>query len=225
MKTMRNKLMKSAVILAVAVGFGTGCGGTSEEPEFAPDLETAGQEAVAEEPRKIEDLSAVFDDEEGVLHVVDTEQDTVLKQLGATQVDSTSYEAINRPTGEKLFFTLKPSPISVWPRLFTRCPNGQYVLNGRPCPKLELQTPNLQVWKNSSCSQRIQAAGTSACVTSSVTGTSYKYQYLESWKCGVGTGYCVNWKSIQSLRYNYNLAACGGNPVSISQTANYLCAR
>jgi hypothetical protein len=222
---MRNRLMKSAVILAMTVGLGTGCGGIFEEPEFAPELDTAEQEAAAEEPRKVEDMSALLDEQDGVLYVVDTERDTVLKQLGAQQIGADRYEAINRPTGDKLSFVLKPSPISWWPNLFTRCPNGQYVLNGRPCPRILFQTNDLQVWRNSSCSQRVQAASTSACTTSSVTGTSYKYQHLESWKCGLGTGYCVNWKSIQSLRYNYNLAACGGNPVSVSQTTNFLCAR
>ncbi|MFP2964125.1 hypothetical protein ACLEPN_42055 [Myxococcus sp. 1LA] len=74
--------------------------------------------------------------------------------------------------------------------------------------------------------QLVQSGSWSACTNTSL-GTSYNFQNLQVWRCGVGTGYCVERRAVRTVRYDYDLAAC--NPAIVTNIApsshGYFCAR
>ncbi|NMO17525.1 hypothetical protein HPC49_25370 [Pyxidicoccus fallax] len=217
--------MRSVVVIAAVLGLGTGCGGVVEEqPESLPEEAVEIQEAAAEAPRKLDDLIAALDREEGVLHTLDTEQGTALAQLKAVRIDSERYQMKDELTGDTTVFRVLPYPGPRWWPLFKLCPNGQYVFSWLQCPTNIYSDRLTRIWRNSSCSWRVQNAGWSSCTTTS-TGTSYKYQYMEAWKCGVGTGFCVERRAVRTVRWNYDLAACDPAIVTgVTPSAyDYLC--
>jgi hypothetical protein len=206
MRTMQGEVVRSIIIVAAALGLGVGCGGTLEEQlEPTQDLEVVAQEA--EEPRKVEDLIGALDRNEGVLHVLDSAQDIVLSQLAAVRIDETYYQTRDQLTGEATRFRLQPYPISKWLYFWKLCPNGQWVPSWVTCPTTIYQDQFTRVWKNSTCNRKIQSASWSACTNTS-SGSSYNFQYREAWKCGVGTGYCVERRAVKIVRYDYDLAYC-----------------
>ncbi|WP_224249515.1 hypothetical protein [Hyalangium gracile] len=227
MMNAQSRIFRSVVVIATALGFGAGCGGTVDEQlEPAQELDSVAQEAVAEEPRKFEDLIAGLDRDAAVLHTIDSEQDISLRQLQAVKIGENKYEMKDALTGDVTRFAVQVYPITVWPSLLKRCSNGQIVFSWQTCPTRIVTDPLTRVWKNSSCNWRVQAASTSACTNTS-SGGSYRYQYLEAWKCGVGTGYCVERRAVRTIRYDYDLAAC--NPAiitGVTPTAyDFLCLR
>ncbi|MBN1203947.1 MAG: hypothetical protein JXB05_03350 [Myxococcaceae bacterium] len=205
---MKSRIVRSLVIITAALGLGTGCGGTLEEQlEPTQELEVLAQEAEAEEPRKVEDLLGALDRTEGALHVVDTEQEIALAQLEAVKVADGTFQTKDPLTGELTKFRLVPYPISRWPFIWKICSNGQIVPNWVVCPTNIYSDPYTRIWKNSKCNRKIQSASWSACTNTS-SGGSYNFQYREAWKCGVGTGYCVERRAVKTVRYNYDLAWC-----------------
>jgi hypothetical protein len=222
---MKSTIVRSLVIITAALSLGTGCGGTLEEPvEPTQDFEMVEQEAAAEEPRKVEDLIGSLDRNEGVLHVLDTAQDIVLGQLKAVRAADGTFQTKDELTGDVTSFRLAPQPYSRWIWFFKICPNGQIVPNYVVCPTSIYSDQFTRIWKNSTCNRKIQNAAWSACTNTS-SGGSYNFQYREAWKCGVGTGYCVERRAVKTVRYDYDLAYCdpfivtGVTPV----TYDFLC--
>jgi hypothetical protein len=207
MFNVQSRIVRSVVIIATALGFGAGCGGTIDEMEPVQEEAFATQEAAAEEPRKLEDLAAFLERDAGILHTVDTEQAMALRQLEAVKINDSQYQSKDTLTGEVSIFRVQPYSIKAWLPLLKICPNGQIVPYWVTCPTIIAQDPLTRVWKNSSCGWKIQNAGWSACTNTS-SGSSYRYQYYEAWKCGVGSGYCVERRAVKTVRYNYDLAMC-----------------
>jgi hypothetical protein len=214
-----NRIFGSIAMMGV-LALGAGCGGTELEEVRSPDMESVTQAAATEEPRKVDDLIGALDRNEGVLHVREDSQDIVLKELQAQPVDSGTYLTKDALTGEETRFAIKVYPFPFWPTLFKLCPNGQWVLSWQQCPTLVLSDPLTRVWMNSSCNRQIQAASVGTCVNTS-SGASYRYQYLESWKCGLGTGFCVERRAATAIRYDYVLASCDPSLISNVQSTNY----
>jgi hypothetical protein len=214
-----NRIFGSIAVMGV-LALGAGCGGTELEPVQSPDMESVTQAAEMEEPRKVDDLMGALDRDEGVLHVREDSQDIVLRELQAQPVENGFYVTKDALTGEASRFSLKVYPLPIWPTLFKLCSNGQWVFSWMQCPTLIVNDRLTRVWMNSSCSRRIQVASTGTCVNTS-SGASYRYQYLESWKCGVGTGFCVERRAATAIRYDYVLASCDPSLISNVQSTNY----
>lgn len=224
MFNVQGRIVRSVVLFATALGFSAGCGGTIDDQEPAQDQTFATQEAAAEEPHKVEDLAAFLDRDQGVLHTLDTERDMALRQLEAVKIDDARYQAKDPLSGEVSIFSVQAYAAKAWWPIFKFCPNGQIVPSWVICPQLIAQDPLTRIWKNSQCTWKIQSAGWSSCTTNS-SGSSYNYQYIEAWKCGIGVGYCVERKAVRTVRWDYDLAAC--NPAIITgvtpTTYDYLC--
>lgn len=212
-----NRIFGSIAVMG-ALAFGAGCGGTELEPAQPQELEAVAQ-AATEEPRKVEDMIGALDRDQGVLYARDDMQDITLRELQAQPNGDGSYVTKDALTGEATKFVIKPVPFPNWPFFFKLCPNGQWVLSSMQCPTLVLSDPLTRVWLNSSCGWKIQAASTSACVNSG--SGSYRYQYLEAWKCGVGSGFCVERRAATAIRYDYVLASCDPSLISNVQSTNY----
>jgi len=212
-----NRIFGSIAVMGV-LALGVGCGGTELDEAQTQDMASVTQ--AAEEPRKVDDLIGALDRNEGVLHVREDSQDIVLRELQAQPVDDGTYVTKDAVTGEATKFAIKICPFPIWPTLFKLCPNGQWVFSWLQCPTLIVNDPLTRVWMNSACSWKIQAASTGSCVNTS-SGASYRYQYLESWKCGVGTGFCVERRAATAIRYDYVLASCDPSLISNVQSTNY----
>ncbi|PTL81762.1 hypothetical protein [Vitiosangium sp. GDMCC 1.1324] len=215
---MMNRVFGSIAVMGV-LALGAGCGGTELEEAQSPDMEAVTQ-AATEEPRKLDDLIGALDRDQGVLHVRDDSQDVVLRELQAQRVDETTYLTKDALTGEATKFVLQAYPLVKWLSLFKLCPNGQYVFSWLQCPTLIVNDPLTRVWMNSTCNWKIQSAGLSSCVNTS-SGASYRFQYLEAWKCGVGTGFCVERRGATAVRYDYALASCDPSIITNVQSTNY----
>jgi hypothetical protein len=168
-------------------------------------------------------MIAALDPAEQVLHVQEGSQDIALKELQAVRQSDGYYLSKDELTGEQSRFIIKPYPLSFWPTLFKRCSNGQYVLSWQQCPILIAQDPLNRIWIRASCSWKIQSAAVGVC-TASGTG-SYRYQYQEAWRCGVGTGICRERRAATVLRYNYAFSACSTLSSVTTTSSNYLCRR
>jgi hypothetical protein len=213
-----NRIFGSIAVMGALV-LGAGCGGTELEAAQSQDLEAVSQ-AATEEPRKVDDLIGALDREDGVLYAREDMLDISLRELQAQPTADGAYVTKDAVTGEATRFVLKPYPFPYWPSLFKLCPNGQWVLSWKQCPTLIVNDPLTRVWMNSSCSWKIQSASTGACVNTS-SGGSYRYWYLESWKCGLGTGFCVERRAATAVRYDYVLASCDPSLISNVQSTNY----
>lgn len=213
-----NRIFGSIAVMGV-LALGAGCGGTELEPAQAPELETATQ-AATEEPRKVDDMIGMLDRDQGVLYAREDMTDVTLRELQAQPNGDGTYVTKDALTGEATKFAIKIIPFPGWPIFFKLCPNGQWVPSSAQCPTLVLSDPFTRVWMNSSCSWKIQAASTAACVNTA-SGGSYRYQYLESWKCGLGTGFCVERRAAMAIRYDYVLASCDPSLISNVQSTNY----
>lgn len=220
---MMNRILGRLAVLSLLT-LGVGCGGTELDAVQSEPLDAMAQ--AAEEPRKAEDLLGALDRKQGVLHAVDDSRGIVLEQLKAQDAGNGTYVSKDELTGEEWRYSLKLYSRSSWFPFLKRCPNGQYVLRTMECPSILISDPLVRVWQNSSCSLRLQQASTSACTNVS-TGGSYRYQYVESWKCGVGTGFCVERPAITAIRYDYSLSMCDPAVITNVQGTNhnYLCKR
>ncbi|MFL5358803.1 hypothetical protein [Archangium sp.] len=213
-----NRIFGSIAVMGV-LALGAGCGGTELEPAPSQELEAVAQ-AATEEPRKVEDMIGALDREGGVLYARDDMRDITLRELQAQPNADGSYVTKDALTGEATRFTLKLVPFPNWPSFFKLCPNGQWVLSWMQCPTLVLSDPLTRVWMNSSCSWQIQAGSTGTCVNTS-SGGSYRYQYLQAWKCGLGAGFCVERRAATAVRTDYVLASCDPSLISNVQSTNY----
>jgi len=213
-----NRIFKSITLVGV-LALGMGCGGTELEEAPSQELEVAAQEAEGVESRKVEDMIGALDPAEGILHVQEGSQDLVLKELQAQPVGEGVYVSKDELTGEESRFALKLTPLPYWPTLFKRCSNGQWVLSWQKCPVLIIEDPLRRIWIRSSCGWKIQSAAAGVCVNSG--SGSYRYQYLEAWRCGVGTGICTERRAATAIRYNYVYPACDTSVISSVQSTNY----
>lgn len=221
MKSIGSKL-SSCLAVVGALWLCTGCQGAVPEGELASEagLQTMTQ-AAAEEPRKVDDIIAAIDPAQALLHVEEKSVGITLEQLKAVRVDTELYEATDELTGETTRFRVKAYPLSSFIKLFKWCPNvSQWVLSWLECPSVLTSTSSTIVWKNSSCGRKVQTAGWGACVNTN-TGGSNRYYYLEAWKCGVGTGYCVERRAAKTLRFNYDLANCNADMLLSASTTQY----
>lgn len=220
-----NRIFKH-ITLAGVLALGIGCGGTElDESQVNPhQLESMEQAEEGVEERKVEDMIGALDSAEGVLHVQEGSEDTVLNELRAERQSDGSYLTKDALTGEETRFNLKPQPLPFWPTLFKRCPStGQWVPYWQPCPVNIYSDRITRIWIRSSCSWKIQSPAVGVCVNSG--SGSYRYQYVEAWRCGVGTGICVERRSATVLRYNYAFPACSNVSSVTTTAANYLCRR
>ena len=212
-----------ALALATTFAFGVGCGPASVQEELAaPPLEAVEQNA--ESPFGITDMIGGLDRAGGVLYAESSSVDLTLKQLAATRQSDGTYLTTDPLTGERTKFSVKAVPLSNWPFFWKLCPNGQWVPSWATCPTLISSDTFTRVWKNAACNWKVQSAGWGACVNTA-SGGSYNYQYYDAWKCGRGTGYCVERRAVRTVRYDYDLAAC--NPAIITGvtpiTYDFLC--
>jgi len=229
MKSTQSRLTSCLTLLG-ALLIGAGCQGGMTEEELAAEADqqmsmATTEQAAEEEPRKVEDLMGGLEVEAGILHVNDQYVDVTLKQLQAVRLADGSYEATDELTGELNRFTLKPYPIDNFIRLWKYClATNEWVLSWRPCPTKIMDTGTIRIWRNSSCARKVQSAGWGACFGYG-PGYSGRYYYLEAWKCGVGTGFCVERYAAKTLRFNYNVAGCNtGNLLNASTTQyDFLC--
>jgi hypothetical protein len=218
---MKNRIVGSIVAVAM-LALGAGCGGTElAEPEQlqAPDMEMVVQ-AAEEEPRPVEDLMGGLDREQGVLHVEEGSVGIVLEQLKAQRVDETTYVFNDELSNEQTKFVVKPYPLPYWPTIIKRCPNGQLVFSWQKCPSLIYADPLIRIWRNASCNWKVQTASVGVCTNTS-TGGSYRYYYLDAWKCGRGFGFCVERRAAMAIRYDYVRSACDPALISNVQSTNY----
>lgn len=225
MTSIRARLTSYLAVVGAMV-IGAGCQGPLPEDEFAAesDLQMTMQAAEGE-PRKIEDLVGGLDHEEGILHVEEKSVEVVLKKLRAERVNDVTYEALDEVTGELLRFRLDVHPPEIFVNLFKECPEtGQTVFIWQRCPTRTDSSPLTRVWKNSSCSYKVQSAQVGLCSNTS-TGSSSRVYAIEAWKCGVGTDYCVEHRATKKLRFNYEVADC--NPERFKSITSfeydYLC--
>lgn len=229
MMRMQARIMRSVVVIAAAFGVGAGCGAAIEEQQ-EPLLEEASiaQEATAEEPQgphKVEDLIGTLDPDEGVLHTLDTHRDIVLQELKAEKVDAEKYQIKDELTGAVTVFHVIIYPWDKWLNLHKLCSNGQLIPWWQTCPtKIPWLDRLTRIWRNASCNWKIQSASWSPCTTAS-SGNSYQFQFMESWKCGVGRGFCVERQAVQIVRWDYAYASCDPSIVTgvTPTTNNYLC--
>ncbi|ATB30940.1 hypothetical protein [Melittangium boletus] len=222
---MMNRIFGRITVMGI-LALGVGCGGTVlEEDVEGQSLDSVVQAAQQETPRKVEDLIGALDRQAGVLHVVEGSQAIVLKELKAERIDNNTYMTRDELTGEQWRYSIVPYPGVLWPKWFKLCPNGQLVFTSMECPTRIVDDPLVRVWQNSSCGFRVQAASTGACVNAS--SGSYRYEYLLAYKCGVGTGFCVERPAAMAIRYDYILNACDPSLISNvqSENHNYLCKR
>ncbi|HEX8706113.1 MAG TPA: hypothetical protein VF815_45180 [Myxococcaceae bacterium] len=229
MKSTQSRLTSCLTLLG-ALLICTGCGGvTEEELATESDLQMSmatTEQAAEEEPRKVEDLMGGLEVEAGTLHVNEKYVDVSLKQLQAVSLGNGAYETTDEMTGEVNQFVIKPYPLDQFIRLWKYCSaTGEWVFSWRPCPTKIIDTGTIRLWMNSSCARKVQSAGWGACFGYGSSGYSGRYYYLESWKCGVGTGYCVERYAARTLRFNYNVAGCNtGNLLNVSTTqGDFLC--
>lgn len=218
---MLNRIFGRFAVMSL-LALGAGCGGTELEEVQTDAMESVAQ-AAEEEPRKVEDMIGAIDRDENVLYAQEGSERIVLDQLKAQDTGRGTYVTKDELSGEEWTYALKPVPIRLWPTFFKLCSNGQWIRSTQTCPKLFLSGQLIRVWSRASCSFRVQAASTSACTN--VSGGSYNIQYQEVYKCGVGTGFCVERPAITAIRYNFNVSACVMPYVSSVQglNTNYRC--
>jgi hypothetical protein len=226
MRSTRSRLTSCFAVVG-ALLIGAGCQGSLPEEELTTeqDVQLTSQALEGEEPRKVEDLIGGLDPEESVLHVEEQSGDVVLEQLQAVRIGDGLYEATDELTGEVSRFQIKFYPWDQWLRLWKYCPaTNEWILSWRPCPTKIVSNIFIRVWKNSSCSRLVQTAGWGSC-TGYGLGYSTRTYNLEAWKCGVGTGYCVERPAAKTLRFNYSQPGCGQSMLlNISTISNdYLC--
>ena len=229
MKSVRSMRMSCLAVVG-ALLIGTGCNVAMSEEELAVEsdlqMSTASQAVEGEEePRMVEDIMGGLDQEEGLLHVNERYVGTALEQLQAKDLGDGSYESTDELTGTVTRFQVKPYALDSFIRLWKFCPaTSEWVFFWRPCPTKIIDNGIIRIWLNSSCARKVQSAGWGACFGYG-PGYSGRYYYLESWKCGVGTGFCVERYAAKTLRFNYNVAGCGsGNLLNASTTQHdYLC--
>lgn len=221
-----NRFFKS-ITLAGILALGIGCGGTElDETQPQETQEMAAVEQAADEgteARKVEDMIAALDSGEGVLHVQEGSQDIALRELQAQPQRDGSYVTKDELTGDQTRFVIKPYPVPSWPQIFIRCPTGQWVPYWQKCPANIYSDLITRIWIRSSCSWKVQSASYGLCVNSG--SSSYRYQYMEAWRCGVGTGICRERRAVTAIRFNYAYAACNSSVItSVTNTSfNYLC--
>lgn len=225
MKSTRSKLTSC---LAVVGALLAGCQGAMTEEELAAEsglqMSTT-EQAAEEEPRLVEDIMGGLDQEEGLLHVNEKYTGVALEQLQAVDLGDGFYESTDELTGTVSKFQLKPYPLDSFIRLWKFCAaTSEWVFYWRPCPTKIFDNGIIRLWLNSSCSRKVQSAGWGACFGYG-PGYSGRYYYLEAWKCGVGTGFCVERYAAKTMRFNYNISTCSaGNLLSASTTQyDYLC--
>lgn len=213
-----NRVFGSIAVMGV-LALGAGCGGTELEPAQPQELEAVAQ-AATEEPRKVDDMIGALDRDQGVLYARDDMKDITLRELQAQPNGDGTYVTKDALTGEVSKFAIKLIPFPNWPFFFKLCPNGQWVPSSAQCPTLVLSDPFTRVWMNSSCSWQYQLGSSGVCVNTS-SGGSYRYEYLQAWKCGLGSGFCVERRAATAIRYDYVLASCDPALISNVQSTNY----
>jgi hypothetical protein len=221
MKSIGSRLTSCLAVVGVLM-MGAGCEGAVTEEEFASGagLQMTMQ-AAEEEPRKAEDIIAGLEHSQGILHVEERSAGIALEQLRAVRVDASTYEATDELTGNTTRFQLKLYPWDSFLRLWKWCPTlGQWIFSWYTCPTVIVDTGTTRVWKNSSCSRKVQSASWGVCNNTS-SGNSNRYYSLEAWKCGVGTGYCVERYAAKTLRFNYDMAGCNANMLLSASTTSY----
>jgi hypothetical protein len=212
-----------ALALAATFALSVGCGPVSEQEDTAaPELEAVEQNADTQ--LGIEDMIGGLDRAGGVLYAESSSVDLSLRQLAAVRQVDGSYITTDVLTGEKTKFTVRPIAYADWLRFWKLCPNGQWVPSWATCPTLIVADNFTRVWKNAACNRKVQSAGWGTCFNTAAGG-SYRFQYYEAWKCGRGTGFCVERRAVRTVRYDYDLAAC--NPTIITGVApvtyDFLC--
>ncbi len=223
MKSIGSRLTSCLAVMG-ALWMGAGCQGAVPEGEFGAGtdlgLQTTAQAAV-EEPRRADDIIAGLEAEQGILHAEERSAGIALEQLKAVRVDADLYEATDELTGDTTRFRLQLYPLDRFLSIWKWCANvGQWTLSWLACPSVLTSTKTTIVWKNSSCNRVVQSAGWGACVNNS-SGGSNRYYYLEAWKCGVGTSYCVERRAARTMRFNYDLAACNADMLLSASTTHY----
>jgi len=229
MKSTQTRLTSCLTLLG-ALLIGAGCQGALTEEELAAESDlqmsmATTEQAAEEEPRKVEDIMGGLDQEEGLLHVNEKYTDVALRQLQAVDLGDGSYESTDELTGVATRFQVKTYPLDSFIRLWKFCAaTGEWVFFWRPCPTKIIDNGIIRIWLNSSCARKVQSAGWGACFGYG-PGYSGRYYYLEAWKCGVGTGFCVERYAARTLRFNYNVAGCNaGNLLNASTTqGDFLC--
>jgi hypothetical protein len=221
MKSIGSRLTSCLAVVGVLV-MGAGCQGAITEGELAAEtgLQMT-EQAATEEQRNPADIIAGLEASQGILHAEERSADIALGQLKAVRVDASTYEATDELTGDTTRFQIKLYPADSFIRLWKWCPTlGQYILYWYECPTVLTSTSTTIVWKNSSCSRKIQSASWGVCSNNS-SGGSNRYYYLEAWKCGVGTGYCVERRAAKTMRFNYDLANCNADMLLSASTTSY----
>lgn len=219
---MLNRIFGRFAVLSLLT-LGVGCGGTEMEEVQTDAMDSVAQAAEEETPRKVEEMIGAIDRDENVLYAQEGSEGIALEQLKAQSTGKGTYVTKDELSGEEWSYALKPVPIRIWPTLFKYCSNGQWIRTSQTCPKLVASGQLIRIWSRASCSFRIQAASTSVCTN--VSGGSSKTEYQEVWKCGVGTGFCVERPAITAIRYNYGVSACNASFITSVQglNANYRC--
>lgn len=220
MKSIGSRLT-SCLALVGALWMGVGCQGALPEEAEASGANLSSVEQAAEEQRSVNDIIAGLDAAQGILHSEEKSASIALAQLKAVRVDTSTYEATDELSGETTRFQVKLYPFDTFIKLWKWCPTlGQYIFTWQTCPTVLVNTGTTIIWKNSSCSRKIQTAGWGACTNTS-SGGSNRYYYLEAWKCGVGTGYCVERYAAKTMRFNYDQANCGADMLLSASTTSY----
>lgn len=210
--------------LALAATFAlVGCGPVAEQEETAaPELEAVEQNSDSSQ-FGVEDLIGGLDRVDGLLYAESSSVDVTLQQLAAQRQADGSYLTTDALTGEQTRFFVRPIAYADWLRFWKRCPNGQWVPSWFTCPTVVYEDRFIRVWQNASCNWKVQSASWSACFPSG-TGGSYRFQYYEAWKCGVGKGFCVERRAVRTVRYDYALAACNPSLITgITPRYDFLC--
>ncbi|AKQ65785.1 hypothetical protein A176_002697 [Myxococcus hansupus] len=225
----QTRIARSVLAVVAALGLGTACGGPVEElqPEVMEETAALDADAVENEPpRKLEDLIGALDREAGVLHVMDTAEQIVLSQLKAQRTGTAQYVTKDELTGDTTYFTVTRHPWKEWPLMFKLCPTGEAVLPWIPCPTTIFADPLTRIWQNASCTRRVQAPAWGIC-NNTFDGNSYDIEYRDAWRCGVGTGFCVERRAAKTVRYDYALAYCNSGLLTnvTPQNFDYLCIR